>query len=112
MRLRATFFSVSTAVAALSLLPVITLLAIAVEQMGSMYFIRHEIFVNTIIVVSGTALMASLIGLPLAIITSIFDLPLKKVLLAFLLRPLAVPSYIGAFAFYDTFGAGGELDKL
>ena len=93
MKLRATFFSVSTAVAALSLLPVITLLALAVEQMGSMYFIRHEIFVNTIIVVSGTALMASLIGVPLAIITSIFDFPLKKVLLAFLLMPLAVPSY-------------------
>ena len=112
MKLRATFFSISTVVAALSLLPVITLLALAVEQMGSVYFLRHEIFVNTIIVVSGTALMASLIGVPLAIITSIFDLPLKKMLLACLLMPLAVPSYIGAFAFYDAFGTGGELDRL
>jgi len=112
VKLRATFFSVSAAVAALSMLPVIILLAFAIDQAGSGYFVRYEIFVNTMVVVSGTALLACLIGVPLAIITSIFDLPLKKILLAFLLMPLAVPSYMGAFAFYDTFGIGGELDRL
>ncbi|HBW83492.1 MAG: ABC transporter permease [Gammaproteobacteria bacterium] len=112
MKLRATFFSVSTAVAALSLLPVITLLVIASEQAEGIYLVRHEIFINTMIVVLGTAFLSILIGVPLAIITSIFDLPFKKILLSFLLMPLAVPSYMGAFAFYDAFGPGGELDRL
>lgn len=52
------------------------------------------------------------IGVPLALITRYADLPARRFWVGALSAPLAVPSYLGAFAFYAAFGPGGEISAL
>lgn len=53
-----------------------------------------------------------LLGVPLAVLTSRTDLPLRRVWTIVVALPLVIPSYIGAFAFTSMFGSQGELSTL
>ncbi len=52
------------------------------------------------------------IALPLAFLTTRTDLPGRRVLGVLLALPLALPSYVGAFALVGAFGHGGLLAQL
>ena len=71
-----------------------------------------EIAVNSILLAALTTLGASAIGVPIALVTSHADLKYRKLWLALLAAPLAIPSYIGAFAWFAAFGPGGEIARL
>lgn len=99
-------------VACLSVAPLIalTILATDAEQYFDSYNI--EIVVNTLSLMSLTALGAVLLGVPLAILLTYTNLAWKRFWLILLVSPLAVPSYLGAFTFFAAFGAGGELEGI
>ncbi|MAS08808.1 iron ABC transporter permease [Salinisphaera sp.] len=71
-----------------------------------------EIALNTVALTLLTVTGAVLIGVPLAVVTTYADLAFRRVWVAVLAAPLAVPSYLGAFAFFAAFGPGGEIETV
>ena len=103
-------FALIIALAALA--PVTVLLSLASE--GGQLFDAHNLRVltNTLLLTVFTALGATAIGVPLALLTAYVRLPWSRLWLITLAAPLALPSYIGAFTLYAAFGPGGEIDNL
>lgn len=56
--------------------------------------------------------LSTLIALPLAWLTTRTDLPLKRTFTVLFALPLALPSYVGAFALLSAFGTGGPVADL
>ena len=71
-----------------------------------------EIVLNTLALAACTVIGATLIGVPLAVVTTYAPLPARQLWVALLAAPLAIPSYLGAFAFFAAFGPGGEIETL
>ena len=67
---------------------------------------------NTLALAALTMVGAVLLGVPLALVTRYASLPGQRFWVALLCAPLAVPSYLGAFAFFAAFGPGGEMTAL
>lgn len=67
---------------------------------------------NTLLLTVFTVLGSVVIGVPLALLTSFVRLPFGKLWLVLLAAPLALPSYIGAFTLYASFGPGGEFENV
>lgn len=57
-------------------------------------------------------LCSTLIALPLAWLTARTNLPLRRTFTVLFALPLALPSYVGAFALVSAFGTGGPLSDL
>ncbi|MFP4129689.1 MAG: ABC transporter permease [Halorhodospira sp.] len=70
------------------------------------------IALNTLLLTALTVAGAVLLGVPLALLTTYTDLPARGLWTALLAAPLAVPSYLGAFAYFAATGAGGEIAAL
>lgn len=70
------------------------------------------IVLNTVLLAVLTAGGSVLIGVPLAFVMAYGDLPWRSFWTGLLAAPLAIPSYVGAFAFFAAFGPGGEIDAL
>ena len=104
--------SVSIVITALAILPLAVLVNIASEAEQIVYVGHYEIFLNTFLVAIFTAFISVCIGVPIAIVITFIEIPFRKLWLVILLTPLAIPSYIGAFALYAAFGTGGELDSF
>ena len=104
--------SVSSVITALALLPLVVLVNIALQTEQVVYSGHYEIFLNTLLVAILTAFISVCIGVPIAIFITFIEIPLRKLWFVILLTPLAIPSYIGAFALYAAFGNGGELDAF
>ena len=104
--------SVSLVITALAILPLAVLVNIASEAEQIVYVGHYAIFLNTFLVAIFTAFISVCIGVPIAIVITFIEIPFRKLWLVILLTPLAIPSYIGAFALYAAFGAGGELDSF
>jgi iron(III) transport system permease protein len=71
-----------------------------------------EVFVNSIALVASVTLLSVALGVPLAVLTVLTDLPFKRLWTVVLSLPLVVPSYLGAFAFVSAFGPRGELAEF
>lgn len=71
-----------------------------------------EILLNTVLLTVLTVTACVLLGVPLAFLMAYAELPGRRWWLASLAAPLAMPSYIGGFAYFAAFGAGGELELL
>lgn len=71
-----------------------------------------EIMLNTLALAVLTVIGAMVIGVPLAVVTTYAPLRGRRIWVALLAAPLAIPSYLGAFAFFAAFGPGGEIDTL
>ncbi|GFD68933.1 iron ABC transporter permease [Alteromonas sp. KUL106] len=99
-------------IALMALLPVGVLFSLA--QDSAQLFDTHNLRVlgNTISLVVLTIIGSVLIGVPLAFLTAYVQMPLKRFWLILLAAPLALPSYIGAFAMYFSFGRGGEIENV
>ncbi|CAB9492213.1 ABC transporter permease [Alteromonas macleodii] len=99
-------------IALMALLPVGVLFSLA--QDSAQLFDTHNLRVlgNTISLVVLTIIGSVLIGVPLAFLTAYVQMPFKRFWLILLAAPLALPSYIGAFAMYFSFGIGGEIENV
>ncbi len=75
------------------------------------YVIPQATF-NTLILLVGVAIVVGLLGAGSAWLTSAFDFPTRKVLLWALLLPLAVPTYIMAFAYLDLMHPLGPIQSI
>ena len=102
-------------VAGAALLPILVLVDVAAPaaSLERLLAARNlELLWTTVaFTLAGTA-GAVLIGVPLALLSASVRLPLPTLWLVLLAAPLALPSYLGAFAFYAFFGPGGELEAL
>lgn len=99
-------------VAALALSPVLVLAQLAA---GADVFYGGRaavIALNTVALTVLTVALAIFIGVVLAVLTSYARLPGRRLLLVALAAPLAVPSYLGGFAFFAAFGPGGTIESL
>ncbi|PRO70250.1 ABC transporter permease [Alteromonas gracilis] len=99
-------------IALMALLPVGVLFSLA--QDSAQLFDTHNLRVlgNTVSLVALTIIGSVLIGVPLAFLTAYVQMPFKRFWLILLAAPLALPSYIGAFAMYFSFGRGGEIENI
>lgn len=110
---RLSFSLVTSGLVALAVLAPIAVLAVlafgAEVDLGGQTI---SIVANTLALTALTVLGAVAVGVPMAIATAHTDLPGRDLWLALLAAPLAVPSYIGAFAYFAAFGPGGEVETL
>lgn len=99
-------------IALMALLPVGVLFSLA--QDSAQLFDTHNLRVlgNTVSLVVLTIIGSVLVGVPLAFLTAYVHMPFKRFWLILLAAPLALPSYIGAFAMYFSFGSGGEIENV
>lgn len=67
---------------------------------------------NSLLLIVGTSILTLLFGISSAWIISRYEIPLKKQLEWLLILPLAIPSYITAYAYAGIFDYGGIIDKL
>ncbi|AFZ72806.1 ABC transporter permease [Natronobacterium gregoryi] len=70
------------------------------------------ITINSIVLMALVTLFSIGLGVPLAVLTTRTDLPYPRFWTVVAALPLVIPSYIGAIAFVDMFGSGGEVDSL
>ncbi len=109
-------FSLSHFASALVALAVLAPVAVLVVlALGADVDLRGEtvrLVANTLGVTVLTVMGAVAIGVPMALATAHCNLPRRRLWLALLAAPLAVPSYIGAFAYFAAFGTGGEIETL
>ncbi|MEC8749815.1 MAG: iron ABC transporter permease, partial [Pseudomonadota bacterium] len=86
----------------------------SLAQDSAQLFDTHNLRVlgNTVSLVVLTIIGSVLIGVPLAFLTAYVQMPFKRFWLILLAAPLALPSYIGAFAMYFSFGRGGEIENI
>ena len=102
--------SALAALAVLAPLLVLALLAVGAEFRFDARSV--EIIVNSIALAGLTVVGATVIGVPIALVTSHANLRFRRLWLVLLAAPLAIPSYIGAFTWFAAFGAGGEIEQL
>ena len=81
--------SVSFFITALALLPLAVLVNIALQTEQVVYAGHYDIFLNTFLVAIFTAFISVCIGVPIAIIITFMEIPLRKLWLVILLTPLA-----------------------
>lgn len=67
---------------------------------------------NSLVLIIGTSILTLVFGISSAWIVSRYEIPLKKQLEWLLILPLAIPSYITAYAYAGIFDYGGVIDKL
>ena len=71
-----------------------------------------EIVLNSLLLTVGVTAISIAIGVPLAVLTVRTDLPFRRFWTVVVSLPLAIPSYIGAFAFVSVFRPQGELQSI
>ncbi|HXG40283.1 MAG TPA: iron ABC transporter permease [Candidatus Limnocylindrales bacterium] len=108
---------VGLAVAAFALLPLVYLVvrAVGAEAEGLAFVVRPrtvEVVLGTLALAGVVGLGAVALGVPLAWLTSRSDLPGRRLWTVLVVVPLAVPSYLSAFAFIAAFGPRGALQSL
>ncbi len=97
--------------------PILTLLIIALtghfdHWYNLIQYVIPNSLSNTAILLVGVAIMVGLIGTGSAWLTSAYDFPTRKILMWALLLPLAVPTYIMAFAYLDLMHPLGPIQGL
>lgn len=102
----------SLPVIAAVLMPFVVLVYLAAGTNPALILQSGEIVLNTLVLTGLTVTFAVLIGVPLALATTYARLPGRRLWLALLAAPLAMPSYLGAFAYFAAFGPGGAIDRV
>ncbi|MDR5672480.1 ABC-type Fe3+ transport system, permease component [Halalkaliarchaeum sp. AArc-CO] len=108
----------SGAIAAAMLLPVSWILlraaSVNLDRAAGIVFRARtvEIAFNSLLLMGVVTGLSVLIGVPLAYLTVRTDLPFRRFWTIAVALPLAVPSYLGAFAFIAVFSPRGQLQSL
>lgn len=105
-------YPIALLIAVFALLPFAVLVELAAD--GGPWFDSHniQVLINTLMLMVLTGVGAVLIGVPLAVLLAFVNVPFKRFWLVLFSAPLALPSYLGAFTMYFSFGQGGELETL
>ena len=107
----------SGAIAAAVVFPLTWLLLRAAEADAERAFgivVRQrnlEITLNSLTLMGSVTVLSVLIGVPLAVLTVQTDLPYRRFWTIVIALPLAIPSYIGAFAFVSVFRPRGIIQS-
>lgn len=67
---------------------------------------------NTVLLAAGVAAVTTVLGVSLAWLTAMCDLPARRTLSWALLLPLAIPTYVLAFTYLGVFDFGGPVQLL
>lgn len=108
----------AAAVAAVIVVPVawigVMAFTVDLERALSIVFrpMTLEILTNTLVLIALVTTFSVLIGVPLAILTVLTDLPFRRFWLAALALPLVIPSYTSAYAFISIWGPHGLAQSL
>jgi len=107
----------SGAIAAAMVFPLSWLLVRAAEvdaarAFGIVFRARNfEITLNSLVLMGSVTVLSVLIAVPLAVLTVRTDLPYRRFWTVVVALPLALPSYIGAFAFVSVFRPRGVVQS-
>src|SRR5699024_11873103 len=69
-------------------------------------------FANTVILLAGVGILVTALGVGSAWLITAYDFPTRRILVWALLLPLAVPTYIVAFAYLDILHPIGPVQSL
>lgn len=105
-------YGLSLPIALAALAPVAVLLYLGLGADLDLAADSARIWVDTLLLTVFTVAGAIALGVPLAFLTAYGDLRARRLWLAALATPLAMPSYLGAFGYFAAFGAGGEIELL
>lgn len=75
-------------------------------------YLLREYIINTAVLFAFSGLFASLLGVSLAYITTVFEFPMRNFFKWSLILPLSIPAYIGAYTYSGMFDYTGSLTKL
>lgn len=70
------------------------------------------LFGNTLALTAGVLVAASIIGFPLAWITTRIDIPFRRAITVLGVLPLAIPGYVMAFALLSATGGYGTISRM
>ncbi len=109
--------AISLAVVACVMIPVVYLLigAVSAGQDGIDYLLRTRTILivgNSVSLTLATTLLATLIAIPFAWLTSRCDLPARRVFLVLGLASMVIPSYLTAVTYSEAFGPKGILQSI
>lgn len=109
--------AVAVAIAAAMLLPTAYLVVRVVDEGSSAWSdvrsdAAREALVRTVLLAASVTASAIALGVSLGWLTARTDLPLRRLWAVLLALPLAVPSYVGAYAFVAALGPRGMLQDL
>ena len=99
----------SALLAAAVLSPVVVLLGMGIGAEAALDARVAEVALNSLLLAGLTVIGATLLGVPLAFLTAWTRLPGRGIWTGLLAAPLAIPSYLGAFAWFAASGPGGEI---
>ncbi|SMQ70043.1 iron(III) transport system permease protein [Devosia lucknowensis] len=109
--------AVAIAAAALALVPIAAIAATAVADTGGLWghiiqFVLPQSTWNTLVLLAGAGLIASVVGTGSAWLVSAYDFRGRGLLEWALLLPLAVPTYIMAYAYLDILNPLGPVQGV
>ena len=116
MRGASPFMIVSLLVAALVAAPVVSLVLVAAKGSGDLWphlaaYVLPQAIADTLFLLAGTGALVILIGTISAWLVTAYDFPGRNVLQWALLLPLAMPTYIIAYAYLDLLHPIGPLQS-
>lgn len=111
------WFLISLVVALLVLLPVLSLLNHALQGSGELWghlrsYVLPQALKDTLILLLGTGVMVIALGTGCAWLVTAYHFPGRRLLSWALMLPLAVPTYIVAFAYVDLLHPVGPVQGL
>jgi iron(III) transport system permease protein len=100
------WLAASTLIAALALAPIIALVAVALQGSAGLWphliaYVLPQALSETALLLLGVGLLVMALGTGLAWLVTAYDFPGRGILEGALLLPLAVPTYIVAYAYLD-----------
>lgn len=109
--------AVAFAAAALALVPIVAIAATAMADTGGLWghifqFVLPQATWNTLVLLAGAGLIATMVGTGAAWLVSAYDFRGRGVLEWALLLPLAVPTYIMAYAYLDILNPLGPVQGV
>jgi len=95
-------------------IPILTITVHLFDGVGDMWehivnYFLLEYIQNSIVLLIGTGILTTLLGTSSAWVISNYNFPLRSLLKWLLFLPLAIPSYIVAYAYVGLLGNGGTL---
>ncbi|GAB7017191.1 ATP-binding cassette domain-containing protein [Halostagnicola bangensis] len=108
----------AAAVAAVVVVPVLWIgfLALSVDPERTLSIVVRpttlEVLSNTLLLITLVTTFSVLIGVPLAVLTVLTDLPYSRFWMVVLSLPLVIPSYTSAYAYISVWGPHGLVQSL
>ena len=112
----APWVAVAAVFAGLALLPILALAVTAAQDTGELWvhivtYVLPPAVQNTVLLLVGTGIIVTLVGTGAAWLVTAYSFPGRGVLEWALLLPLAIPTYIMAYAYMDVLGPLGPLQS-